>query len=126
MSTLSLHAKTYYDDPSFDGAGDEHYLDFSGNFSDGAIIYPNYRSTGFTLSSGSMWIQGTPFGGYLHIFVKVVSSPHREEYAGWANAELTLSTDISYWGSVPTGYYGSENWQASLAGTNWKVTRVTV
>ena len=125
MSTLNLHAKTYYNDPSMQG-GDEHYIDFTGDFHDSAIIYPTYSGTGFTLSTGSMWIQGTPFGGYLHIFVKVVPNEQRSQKAGWAGSELTLSTDISYWVTPPTGSYSSENWQADLTGSQWEVTRVTV
>lgn len=125
MTQLNLHAKTYYNDPSIHG-GDEHYIDFSGDFHDGAILYPNYRGLGFELLTGSMWIQGTPFGGYLHVFVKLKPNDERSEEPGWSGAEMTLSTDISYWVSPPTGPYSQETWQAELTGTEWKVTEVTV
>ncbi len=117
--TLNLHAKTYYNDPHFGGAGDEEYVNvpaFSGEY--GSVTG---SSTSWTLIDGGVWDQQRPLGGYLHIWAKFGHCLHDH----WpSTAELTLTTVLSYWGSKPTGYK-SVSWQAELTGTPYHITSVT-
>jgi len=115
---LQMHAKTYYDDPALDGHGDEHYVDVP-RFST-AMGDVEYRGTSWSKSRGQCWNQQTPFGGYLHVIVQC----NRCVHPGMVDAVLTLTCTVSYWGSFPTGYQ-SVNWGATMAGSRYRVTRVT-
>jgi hypothetical protein len=116
---LELHAKVYYDDPNLQG-GDEFIItvhEISHN------IKPiTGRGTRWVYDSGSAWDQPTPFGGYLHVYAKF----NGDEEVGFVGATLTLSTTISYWGSIPTGSYSQMEWQGELLGSDWKITSITV
>jgi hypothetical protein len=115
---LSMHAKTYYDDPYVHG-GDEHYIDVIYNAgSSGAI---RYSGTGWHMTNGSWGDRSTPFGGYLTVYVELSGCT----YEGLEFAVMTLGTLIAYWGSRPTGFYASPDWSANMHGTQYHVTHVT-
>lgn len=111
---LELHAKTYYDNPYISG-GDEHYI----------IIPPSYdtvwyRGTGWSMLQGQCYNQTTPLGGYLYISVRLGQCTHPDMH----DAILTLYTQITYWGSGPTGYR-SVDWEGDMQNTQYHLTRVT-
>ncbi|HEX8769294.1 MAG TPA: hypothetical protein VF711_00855 [Acidimicrobiales bacterium] len=116
---LSLHAKTYYDNPLVQG-GDEHYFiipAFSGQF--GQVSYQEGHV--WSARNGSVYNQDTPFGGYLYISIQLYNCQHPDMH----NRTLSLVTTISYWGSKPTGYVGTD-WSWEVGGTGkYTVTSVT-
>jgi len=115
---LSMHAKTYYDDPYVHG-GDEHYVDVIYNA--GTVGTIRYAGTGWHMTHGNWIDKQTPFGGYLTVYVELGGCTH----VGLEAATMRISTLIAYWLFRPTGNYGSPNWSAIMLDAQYNVTNVT-
>ncbi len=114
---LSLHAKTYYNNPNIHG-GDEHYIQipkFEGR--QGTLDY----SGPFILAQSSVYLEYSALGGYFNIVLKL--RPESNSDLG-GSAILTLTTSYGFWFVFPTGH-GSTSWSAALDGSKYQVTRVT-
>jgi len=117
--SIQLHAKTYYNDP-LNPYGDEHYITIP-TFDSGGNVRPSYQGQGWQMLSGLVHDQAGPVGGYLNVRVLLGNCEH----VGMHDAQLSLSTSISYWGGHPSGAITSVAWSATLAGTTILLTRVT-
>lgn len=112
-----LHAKTYYDNPSVQG-GDEHYFKVPALQQHGSV---GYQGMSWSMRESSFYDQGTPLGGYLHVYVKLDQCIH----PGMWGRVLELYSEISYWGSRPSGSR-TASWQWTVLGTGQHtVTDVT-
>lgn len=117
---LELHAKTYYDDPRFDGTGDEHYITLEGyKAEEGQIMY---SGTGWKMIGGQWTNVSRPLPYRSSIYVDVTLD--QCIHPGFKDALLILTTEMKYFISRPSGS-PCPHWRGSLSGTKYKLTELT-
>lgn len=127
---LTLHAKTFYNTKGIDW-GDEHYFYITPGWEVGVgtsnriYLTFTYGGVGWTLREGNVTHEnGLLFGGLLGGSFTLKAYLHKHIHSALENAELFMETNVSYWGSFPSGYK-SVDWHAQLRNTHVELSSVT-